>query len=185
MLSVNSFEFFFFPSCSPVRGHVMLRDFLFLTGVTMETRRAQGEKVQVCQTNRWLRTLIPTIRPFVQAHRVDHGEGHMGTLCRYARSQLIWLTHTHTAGDKRVPLPKQLNATNTAAGSFGVTHLWPFLSGKTCKHTCVRSHIRAPPLLHVQDSCNDRELSSELGDTLPELYFKRSSAMDLMSIVIG
>lgn len=91
-------------------------------------------------------------------------------------------TDTHSGKQMHFSLQTAFNATNTAAGQPGSNTLGPSYQRKPA-NTHERGHTSDLPPLHVRDSCNDRELSSELGATLPELYFKRSLSMDLMSSI--
>lgn len=96
------------------------------------------------------------------------------------RSELIWLTHTHTAEDKCISLYKQLNATNTARVVEG-KHLWPFLSERTSTYTHAHTHTLA---LSLRNPWQLSDLCFELEVTLPGLYFKSSWSLELFPNVV-
>ena len=148
----------------------MIRDLLFLTGVTMETRELKVERFRCVRRTGDSERLFPQLGLCWGTQSSPHrtGLGNLVTECEVR----AYLTDTHTAGDKCISLYKQLNAINPAARHPGSSPFGPPYQKKLANTHACGSHMR-PPLLQVWDSCNDRELSSKLGATLPELYFQK------------
>lgn len=134
----------FFPSCSPLRGHVMLRDFLFLTGVTMETGELKVKRSRCVRRTGDSECWFPQLGLLSKRTELTTEKGTWEP-CAGMRGHSLSDWHTHTARDKRVPLPKQLNATNTAAGHSGSHTFGPPYQSKpanthACGHTSEHPH---------------------------------------------